>query len=214
MKFRLSVHRKGSVPGSFGSEGPGAELEIELDDDATAQEILDHAQLKYEILEKAVDKQLAKMVAKTEAELAARAKPEPTAPSGARAFQDDRRPAEAPPRRFAEDVPPPSRRRPEPGYDEMDQTQGQESPPPQPQNGYGGRQQQRNGQREDPPKSGAELAGWTKRGGAGEQYRSAVANWGKNNGLSWEFKSWPPDAVAACVHDVTVQTTPRRWGGN
>ncbi len=185
MKLRLSVNRKAGAPG-YGSDGASAEVELDLDPAATPQQIATTiAPMWYLALETTVGNELARMQT---------AHPQPT---------------ETP--EPAQYRPPPARHRPEAGWD--DEPRGQD-PPPRAREGYGGRQAQRNGQRNGDPRTGPELAGWTKHGGAGERFKPEISEWGKAHNLSWQFKQWPDDAVQQAVHDVTVARTTGHWGGN
>ncbi len=211
MKFTLSIYRKGSVPGSFGSEGPGASLEFEIDDKASVQQILDTAASKYDVLEEVVDRRLEKMLAKATAQLAVRQPASEPPPSGARAFQEDPRPE---PPSLPQYSPPTPRHRAEPGYDD-EPPRGQE-PPQQPQNGYGGRNGQRDRKRND------QQSGWkgddpTSPGGLWK-YASTI---GQQDFLKRLAKSWgydrvvdfSSDDIAAAVHELHRKLSGSR-GGN
>ncbi len=125
--------------------------------------------------------------------------PEPAAIQAVPAAQPAQQPA---PRRFADDVPPPGRRRPEPGYGE--------DPPPS-QNGYGGRQQQRNGQRDDLPRSGKQLLGWANSHGQYETLLALAKAWK----IQGRIVDWSQNDVDAAHRELTQPAQlAGNWGGN
>jgi len=203
MKIRIGSNLK-SGKSNYGSYGSIVEVELVRDDDITPEQAMRDAA----IWQKACDLQCEEDQAKKALRYSEPQPTEPSAPSGARAFQDDRRSVEPPPRRFAEDIPPPSRRRPEPGYDEEPRDQ---EPPPRGQNGYGGRQQQRAVAQIDPPRNGSQLAAIVKKF---PEWKEPVDAWGAAQKLQWKYTTWPDDAAQACWHDVTTRTTAGQWGGN
>ena len=194
MKMKIGINRKAGAPG-FGSDGAIAELEIDLDDEATPAQLLTQATTWYHTLEQAVDLQLARMNAKH---------PQP----GAAVVP----PPKVPPLPTEAGHEPPAPRRGD-AYEEPE-PQSYGPPPARPsRNGYGssiGNQQPaRSSGRDDPPRSAAELAGWMKTSG----HKDAVVAWGRANNLPWQVKSWPDDAAAACYHDVTARAAAGQWGG-
>ena len=204
MKLRLSVSRKAGAPG-YGSDGAAAEIELEIDDEATPDQIAKTiTPTWYLALETAVGAELSRMQAKHP-----QPEPRPQSRLEGRPAAAQQQPAPEPePRRWnPDDVPPrPAQRRPEPGWDERP-----DEPQRAPERGYGGRNGQRNGsQRDDPPRNGRQLAGWMNSQGM----KDAVVAWGKANNLPWQVKTWPDDAVTACYHDLNVRTTAGSWGGN
>jgi len=213
MKLRLSVHRKAGAPG-FGSDGASAEVELDIDDDATATQIATTiAPAWYICLEKAVGDELVRLQAahpppsgRPQSLAEGRPMPQPDQQPAPPARQSARAPEAAPePRRYdPDDVPPrPAQRRPEPGWDD----QPEPSPQPPPQNGYGGR----NGQRNDEPKNGRQLVPWCKKKGWEERRKILAAAWN----LPDFCGDWPADAVAAMVRELTRQSPAAgSWRGN
>jgi len=144
MKLRLSVSRKAGAPG-YGSDGASAEVEIEIE--AITEALATYAGTWYLALEQAVGAELDRMQSAH-----SQPQPQPAAPAAPRLAE---RPPSDPPIRgmIGYDGTPPPRRRVEPGWDDQPQ-----EPQLRTQNGYGGRQQQRTGQRTyGPPKTGSEL---------------------------------------------------------
>jgi hypothetical protein len=168
-RLKMSVSRKGGAP-NYGSDGVGLELEIELDDDSTLQQVADFAAAWYATLEATVDKQLTRMQAKHQEQPEQQA--EQTRPVPAR--RETGRPMR------------------EPGDDswsEEDEPQSQYVPPRRQsrsdrdgggpdRNGYGGRQAQRSGGGgQGPPQSGKELLGWANNNDRYQDLLSLAKAW-------------------------------------
>jgi hypothetical protein len=207
MKLKFVLHRKASVPNSYGSEGPGAELEIEIDDEATAQEIMDQAQLRYGQLELMVDRQLNRMIDKAENDLAAR-RPRADRPD----FASERQ--SLPPQNGHRQLPAQApQEEPEPIPDSWPPDRRGSAPPAR--NGYGssiGNQRPAGGNgRNDPPRSGSQLLGWANNHG---QYE-AVTRLGKAWNIPGRVKDWPEDAVQAVFNELSRGQQPAagQWGG-
>ncbi len=128
--------------------------------------------------------------------------PEPATSQAVPKTQPVQQPAAEPRRWNPDDVPPPGRHRPEPGYGE--------DPPPRGQNGYG-RQQQRNGQRDDPPRSGKQLLGWANSHGQYESLLALAKAWK----IQGRIVDWSQNDVDAAHRELTQPAQPAgNWGGN
>jgi len=144
MKLKLCIHRKVGAPG-YGSDGAGAELEIEIDDDLvkTPDALIQHGRIWYGSLERMVRGQIKRMQ---------RAHPE----AEAQITRMAGRSAPAP-------EPPPVRG----GGGEHN---GYDGPPPR-RNGSGG-PPSRSGGRSDAPTDGRQLMGWSRKHGHDERLLS------------------------------------------
>ncbi len=207
MKIRIGANEKMGKDG-YGSYGSSIELEISRDDELTVDQVCSDVAAWQTILDRLVQQDMARKAA------ALPPKPEQRPqsrlegrPSAARQPEPEPPPAERPPRGWnPDDVPPrPSQRRPEPGWDDPPQ-----EPQPRPQNGYGGRQQQRNGQRDDPPRTGKQLLGWA--------YNHQIDNRLKALAKAWDLGrivDWSEDNVSAAYRELSRQSTAAgSWGGN
>ena len=209
MKLRLSVHRKAGAPG-FGSDGASAEVELDIDDDATATQIATTIAW-YICLEKAVGDELGRLQAahpppsdRPQSLAEGRPMPRPDQQPAPPARQSARAPEAAPePRRYdPDDVPPrPAQRRPEPGWDDQ-----QPEPQAPSRNGYGGR----NGQRSDAPKNGRQLLGWAHGRGINDRLMALAKAWDLGRIIDWD-----QDSVTAAYRELSRQSQAAgSWAGN
>jgi hypothetical protein len=215
VKLRLSVHRKAGAPG-YGSDGASAEIELDIDDDATATQIATTiAPAWYLCLDRAVGDELTKLQAAhpqqpDRPQSLAEGRPLPAQQQPAR--QPAREPEPAPRRWNPDDVPErPAQRRPEPGWDDDAQ------PPERPaQNGTAARNGQRQGggtgqgQRDDPPRTGKQLLGWAYGHGQDDRLKALAKSWDLGR-----ITEWSDDNVTAAYRELSRQSTAAgSWGGN
>ena len=201
MKIRIGANEKMGKDG-YGSYGSSIELEISRDDELTVDQVCSDVAAWQTILDRLVQQDMARKAAalppKPEPRPQSRLEGRPAQSEG----REDRRPVEPPAQQYS---PPPRQRQPEPGWDDPPQ-----EPQPRPQNGYGGRQQQRNGQRDDPPRTGKQLLGWA--------YNHQIDNRLKALAKAWDLGrivDWSEDNVSAAYRELSRQSTAAgSWGGN
>lgn len=205
VKLKLCVHRKSGAPG-YGSDGAGAEVELDLDDDLAGEpaKLVAFAQIWYGSIERAVDDQLARMAAKHPQPTAA-AKPDVPGPWVDRNGRPTR---QAPPEGLEEY-----------GYDQAERgeprngsSNGYADGPPSRRNGSGvggpnGSGPNGGPPRNDPPKNGKQLIGWANGHGKYDDLMRLAKAW--NLGKIIE---WTPDDVAGAFHELSRPVT-AGWGG-
>jgi hypothetical protein len=194
MKLKLCVHRKAGAP-DYGSDGAGAEVELELDDDLANEpgKLVAFAQIWYGSIERAVDDQLARMAAKHSRPAAAIASPAPAPRSS------------SPPEGLEEY-----------GYDQGGGGERRNGS----SNGYGEPPSRRNGSapaggdrqaggppRNDPPKNGKQLIGWANGHGKYDDLMRLSKAWNLGRIIDWT-----PDDVQAAFHELS-RPAAVGWGG-
>jgi hypothetical protein len=198
MKLKLCVHRKAGAPG-YGSEGAGAEVELDLDDDLAGEpaKLVAFAQIWYGSLERAVDDQLARMTAKHATAAPAIAPPAPAPRS-----------SQGPPEGLEEY-----------GYEQAARDGGERRNGSGAGNGYGTPPSRRNGvggpppsggegpPRNDPPKNGKQLIGWANGHGKYDELMKLSKAWNLGRIIDWT-----PDDVQAAHHELSRPATVG-WGG-
>lgn len=155
MRLKLCVHRKAGAP-NYGSDGAGAELELELSDDLAdkPESLVQVSQIWYAALERAVGLELERMAARRPPAIAA----EPVlSPAG----QSIPQPPQPPP-------PPPQ----------------PPQPTNPPQNGWQ-RNGNRSGGQGDPPRSGRQLLGWANGHGCHEHLMALAKAWNCGRVVDW-----------------------------
>ncbi len=207
VEFTFGSSLKSGKPG-FGSYGTWVEGKITLDDKITSQEAMQIVAVWQKEVDQRNEEEHARKALRYPESVAA----EPPPPSGARAFQQQEDPRTEP-QALPQYSPPPPRRRVEPGYDD-EPPRGQE-PPQQPQNGYGGRNGQRSGKRNqqngwkgDDPTSPAGLLKYAYTIGQENFLKRLAKSWGYDRVM--DFSS---DDIAAAVHELKVKSSCSR-GGN
>jgi hypothetical protein len=192
MKIKLCVHRKAGAA-NYGSDGAGAEVELELDDELANEpgKLVAFAQIWYGSIERAVDDQLARMAAKHNQPTAA---PAPA------------RPVQSPPEGLEEY-----------GYDRGGGGErrngsggGDYGEPPSRRNGSapsGGDRQAGGPPRNDPPKNGKQLIGWANGHGKYDELMRLSKAWNLGRIIDWT-----PDDVQAAYHELS-RAAAVGWGG-
>lgn len=184
MKLKLCVHRKSGAP-NYGSDGAGAELELEIDDDLAGKpgQLVEVSRVWYGALETAVAQELARLQAQHPA-------PTPVAADPVRP-EPDRSPDREPRRGWSpEDLPPPP-----------DRGGG-----PPPRRGSGGP----GGGGKGPPKDGRQLIGWANGQGLYDSLMSLAKS--ANRG---RIVDWDQDMVQWAYTELSrSQQTVGAWGGN
>ena len=186
MKLKLCVHRKAGAP-NYGSDGAGAELEIEIDDELAAKpaSLVDVARHWYGALETAVAQELDRLQAAHPAPVAVRASAQP---------EPDRSPdraREREPRRWnPDDLPPPPDR-------------GSGGPPPSSRGGGGH-------SKDGPPRDGRQLLAWANRQGLDRRLKRMAKDCDRGMIVDWD-----PGMVEWAYGELTrSQQTVGSWGGN
>jgi hypothetical protein len=192
--LKFAVCRKAGAP-NYSSDGCSAEVTVELDDEASAQQIADQATLRYGQLEHAVQQQLSRMQAQ---HVHAQQNGQPAQPEREPGQDDDREHyGEVPP----EYAPPPPPRRA--NYGNLPPSAGYGPPPRQqpPQNGRGG------SSRQSLPRNGKELIGWANRNGLGDDLMQGLAAQVGGRVLDWDT-----DQVAWAYRELGRRLQPQGGG--
>ena len=182
MKLRISVQRKNGAP-NYGSDGVGAELEIELSDELArdANAVVQHGAYWDGSLERMVDEQLRRMSTQHNGNNAAPSAPAPAAVGHQVHHQPAAIPAPAP-------VPAPVSGGAPGGY-----------PPPAPAPA--------SNNRNDAPRNGGQLLGWANKAGKYDELMSLAKSWDRGR-----IKDWSADDVAYAYQHL-ARPTPGPWGG-
>ncbi|WP_206107774.1 hypothetical protein [Paludisphaera rhizosphaerae] len=183
MKLRISVHRKNGAP-NYGSDGVGAELELELSDELArdANAVVQHGSYWYGSLERMVDDQLRRMSSQHNTPAVgvnSNGHHSPSAPAPAAI------PAPAP---IAGGAPAGYQQPPAP------------APAPRPSAPVGG-------ERNDAPRNGRQLLGWANKVGKYDDLMALAKSWGRGR-----INDWSADDVAHAYQHL-ARPTPQPWGG-
>lgn len=185
VKLKLCVHRKAGAP-NYGSDGAGAELELDIDDDLAGKpgQLVEVSRVWYGALETAVAQELARLQAQH---------PAPTPVASAPTIEPDR-PGPEPTRERRrwnpDDLPPPP-----------DRNGG---PPPRRGSGGGG------GGGKGPPRDGRQLIGWANGQGLYDALMSLA-----NSANRGRIVDWDPDMVQWAYTELSrSQMAVGSWGGN
>ncbi len=217
MKIRIGCNLK-SGKANYGSYGSSAEIELTLDDEITTEQAIQAMQVWQKAADLVVEQEQARKAARypepeQRPQSLAEGRPLPQLPPPAR---QPAREAEPDPRRWnPDDVPErAAQRRPEPGWDDQPE-QRDDRPPPRddrPQNGYGGRngQRQQDDRKYGPPRSGSQLFAAAGKIGKLEDLKAMAKELDRG-----KIADWGQDLIDWAWGELNRQPVQRgSWGGN